>query len=867
MVACAADEMTSSELLNTHPSPHHPESRTAMAKPASRSGSSIASNQSFPFRLSGEHRVGSHPSARERAPSIVSSDQQSIYKQRIDSMFEDTRSTTYGQSGNNRRANFVQAKIEQMFQEIASSSEDDNHHNHSNNNNRNRNRNNISSSSNNNSSIENSSVENIDSTTITTTTTNKNQSFSVHYLGNVPLIDKDTTLLNLQLPLKLLYFKYRELELKNCKPSLSKLEISSDGLKVIQGARSELNPFSTIAVWAAVKCVSRLEGKKLAFLPLIADPDGQDKSSLFTDLNSENEINLANGSHSPLLAVVMRQHGSAKQLNCHVYVCSCSEDAIVMAANLYQALMASMKSKQIPLPQKQVDKPIRPPRKPKSKTSSEEDEILTEPNDTKIYLTHKSRMSSSSKIKDPSGDILTKVAIPRSRSFLMKHATRGNSLHQLFAEIRSQEGVTNMDDVLEKIVNANGMSFNDLKPLYKELLLKLAVTLTRDELYMRSKNIMKRQQKSTKRNRKRKTGFKYVFRKSVKKIHGKVTCNKQPSSFEFTSILFPTKRCVGPRNSSSTYSSYRTLQRRGMRDRARKHKEAVDSRLTNIANRELRRSSIAKESKKSEAQAKRESSSGYVSCSECSLTSCLCDTDSCAETDKCYCSLQNNKKQVITSTSWRHHLNKPPSTHTSRSLQLLLQQPITSTKRRPSSYTSRMDVYDELPPARRNSISVSTRSTTNNNTTTNNTTTNTTTPKFSSVDNLALDYELFRYNSKQNSVYSTSSQQRVLVVSARDNRGRLIYMGAAEKDKRQLYRDPAHEALAVKKSAEIASLFSDMKLSQTTDIRGIEFEDDNNEEQPEVEYNTLEPPEHPSLQNRRGSYPGSSLENSLGYLP
>lgn len=39
------------------------------------------------------------------------------------------------------------------------------------------------------------------------------------------------------------------------------------------------------------------------------------------------------------------------------------------------------------------------------------------------------------------------------------------------------------------------MSFNDLKPIYKEFLLKLAVTLTQDELFQRSKNIMWRQKK------------------------------------------------------------------------------------------------------------------------------------------------------------------------------------------------------------------------------------------------------------------------------------------------------------------------------------------------------------------------------------
>lgn len=46
------------------------------------------------------------------------------------------------------------------------------------------------------------------------------------------------------------------------------------------------------------------------------------------------------------------------------------------------------------------------------------------------------------------------------------------------------------------------MSFNDLKPIYKEFLLKLAVTLTKDELYQRSKSIMRRQKKKKLRRRK-----------------------------------------------------------------------------------------------------------------------------------------------------------------------------------------------------------------------------------------------------------------------------------------------------------------------------------------------------------------------------
>lgn len=52
-----------------------------------------------------------------------------------------------------------------------------------------------------------------------------------------------------------------------------------------------------------------------------------------------------------------------------------------------------------------------------------------------------------------------------------------------------------MDEILGVIIDSEGMSFNDLKPIYKEFLLKLAVTLTKDELYQRSKSIMRRQKK------------------------------------------------------------------------------------------------------------------------------------------------------------------------------------------------------------------------------------------------------------------------------------------------------------------------------------------------------------------------------------
>jgi len=68
-------------------------------------------------------------------------------------------------------------------------------------------------------------------------------------------------------------------------------------------------------------------------------------------------------------------------------------------------------------------------------------------------------------------------------------------LKEIFHELSMQEGLHSMDDILSVIIDPNGMSFNDLKPIYKEFLLKLAVTFTKDELYLKSKSIMRRQRK------------------------------------------------------------------------------------------------------------------------------------------------------------------------------------------------------------------------------------------------------------------------------------------------------------------------------------------------------------------------------------
>ena len=74
--------------------------------------------------------------------------------------------------------------------------------------------------------------------------------------------------------------------------------------------------------------------------------------------------------------------------------------------------------------------------------------------------------------------------------------------NELFNEFRLQENLHSLDDILNAIIDSEGMSFNDLKPIYKEFLLKLAVTLTKDELYQRSKSIMRRQKKKQLRRKK-----------------------------------------------------------------------------------------------------------------------------------------------------------------------------------------------------------------------------------------------------------------------------------------------------------------------------------------------------------------------------
>ena len=187
----------------------------------------------------------------------------------------------------------------------------------------------------------------------------------IEYLGSVPIDHKATDLSNLQIPMKNLYFKSIEMKNLGHQQLPGTMEVSETGLKVNyirelhKGVQEIFNPFPTIAVWAAVKFVVKAEPgeaeARFAFLPLIADPEDGGKTQLFYPLSGgEAELARSLSPHPALFAAVMRRAGVAKQLECHGFVCDSPEEAIMVAANLYQALLETMKRNKRAASQSQV---------------------------------------------------------------------------------------------------------------------------------------------------------------------------------------------------------------------------------------------------------------------------------------------------------------------------------------------------------------------------------------------------------------------------------------------------------------------------------------------------------------------------------
>ncbi len=109
------------------------------------------------------------------------------------------------------------------------------------------------------------------------------------------------------------------------------------------------------------------------------------------------------------------------------------------------------------------------------------------------------------------GDIYTKVAMPRSKSFM--NVSGPYNLQELFRELKEKEGIESVDDILRHVISRDGMSFNRTSPMYRELLMKLAMSLSADEMFIRSKNIMmqEKMQKSNSVSREESSAFAKVF--------------------------------------------------------------------------------------------------------------------------------------------------------------------------------------------------------------------------------------------------------------------------------------------------------------------------------------------------------------------
>lgn len=237
--------------------------------------------------------------------------------------------------------------------------------------------------------------------------------------------------------------------------------------------------------------------------------------------------------------------------------------------------------------------------------------------------------------------------------------------NELFNEFKVQENLHSMDEILNAIIDAEGMSFNDLKPIYKEFLLKLAVTLTKDEIFQHSKAIMKKQKKKILRRnsmfqiKRRKifkgaSGLRMVFRMPFGKDLRK---DKQKQLESFDVEKAGTKDPIS--ESSVSTSSYDLRQfrpkepvlpppkRQAMRQRTSKRSDKMVhvSRRNGKVSRPGERTSTSEDSDFLTLSNRlgcqnRNSSSGYVSCSECESESCI---------DRCYCSLKDCKSKCYCS--------------------------------------------------------------------------------------------------------------------------------------------------------------------------------------------------------------------------
>ncbi|KRG02071.1 uncharacterized protein LOC6574886 isoform X1 [Drosophila mojavensis] len=804
-------------------------------------------------------------------------------------------------------------------------------------------------------------------------------SFDVTCLGCLPLKDKVTSLQGLQEPLRQLYLA----EVTNKKLKSGSLDICATGLRIkisaMSGSSKEesdsnITPFHNIAVWSAVKFVISDSDGGAAFLPLITDPDNIDKTALFQPLSAMEQLAVEQSEHmhAPIFAVVMRSASAPKILECHGFICKSTEDAIVIAATLYQSLMAHVSTsshrstkRRTPRQQNGVScvsiasssaltssnylsrsqiapsvsgrrssfrssggslsgvspkpmgvggsTPSRSTRKKRVSSSSlssnsnvineaAEIETSTEERKRKSHKTkrappvpapnvggfksgsgrsnsivctngHVNRLGHAhGHLKKPStptpngsangrkisdlvaagavaaagdGDILTRVAIPRSGSFLntggltrykSRAARRTNSgklgggggfglvdwhrlncasssplgFSELFNEFRLHENLHSLDEILYAIIDADGMSFNDLKPIYKEFLLKLAVTLTQDELFQRSKNIMRRQKK---KKQKRKASISGSQKKSKSIFFGTKSLKKV---FQLGQFRACRGKLAKPARAKESQSGSADSNKRRLtppivigpptsQSHAQQHQR---NRATTSG------SDVSVVRNENALQGlNRNSSSGYVSCSECSYDSESC---TCTSADRCYCSLrtehlnhklrQKNERNMAMGNGRKSTTGNAGAAGNRHSL--------ISCKSEDKCYCS---MVEEEPNSTLEHDSGNTHS---------DTTTWCDTDSCISASKCYCkrSHRRQRANAAAANISEDSlSPQHKSRASPRKSKSseklgldyELFTIGGNSKPVQP------HEALSVKKSVEAAAVFADMKLSQTTDIKSL----------------------------------------------
>ena len=308
------------------------------------------------------------------------------------------------------------------------------------------------------------------------------------------------------------------------------------------------------------------------------------------------------------------------------------------------------------------------------------------------------------------GDVYTRVAIPRSKSFM--NVNSQYNLQELFKELKEKEGVESIDDVLKKVISPNGISFNEIKPVYRELLLKLAMTMSQDELFQRSKNIMSQEKKKTK------------GKSSAKKNKNKgypVSASEQSTLSSFLKLTFSSSKGAESKASTMNKDGKKFITKTDISGPIPIHPPPSlhhkTPKTTRKATSPLPPTPLQMNSKPiHHNQHKKKPPSpddlvddAYVSCSECyesvctydtcscsnnakskipppkayqthnvetkaqvhqsspSSTECSsvcdhsdCDADSCISSEKCYCSLRHDPRHPVNKS--RTSLSQPPQT-------------------------------------------------------------------------------------------------------------------------------------------------------------------------------------------------------------